>query len=71
VKARLHLPFEILSDAGLAFSGALGLPTFEAGGMTLLVRLTLMIRDGVIEHVFHPVEDPARNAGDVLNYLRR
>lgn len=28
---RLHLPFEILSDANFAFANALKLPTFEAG----------------------------------------
>jgi peroxiredoxin len=33
---RLHLPFEILSDAKLTFANALKLPTFEAGGMRLI-----------------------------------
>src|SRR6516164_9415341 len=31
---RLHLPFAILSDAGLRFTGALRLPTFAVDGMT-------------------------------------
>src|SRR5262249_23089954 len=47
--ARLHLPFELLSDAELRLARALRLPTFEAGGMTLIKRLTLIARDGVIE----------------------
>ncbi|MHA7772500.1 peroxiredoxin [Roseibium sp. M-1] len=70
MKARLALPFEVLSDAALEFSTALGLPTFEAGGMTLLKRLTLIIEAGRIRQVFFPVEDPADNAFEVLTYLR-
>ena len=41
--ARLHLPFPLLSDAALALTHALGLPVFQAGGMTLLRRLTLVL----------------------------
>src|SRR5216683_7579036 len=58
VAERLHLPFPILSDEHLSFTGALRLPTFETGGMTLLKRLTLVIRDGKIEHAFYPVFPP-------------
>jgi peroxiredoxin len=67
---RLHLPFELLSDENLAFAEALGLPTFEADGMTLLKRLTLIIEDGRIEKVFYPVFPPGKNAEEVLSWLR-
>ncbi|MCB1885224.1 MAG: peroxiredoxin [Geminicoccaceae bacterium] len=67
---RLHLPFEVLSDAGLRLTQALRLPTFEADGMTLLKRLTLVVRDGTIEHAFYPVFPPNRSAGQVLDWLR-
>ncbi len=67
---RLHLPFELLSDENLAFAEALGLPTLEAGGMTLLKRLTLIIEDGRIEKVFYPVFPPGKNAEEVLSWLR-
>lgn len=70
VADRLHLPFALLSDAGLALTRDLRLPTFEAGGEVLLRRLTMIIRDGRIEHVFYPVFPPDRNAGDVLAWLR-
>lgn len=40
---RLHLPFPLLSDARLELVQALGLPTFEVAGQTLLKRLTLAI----------------------------
>jgi peroxiredoxin len=67
---RLHLPFAILSDEGMALSHALKLPTFETSGLTLLKRFTLIIKDGVIEHVFYPVFPPDRNAADVMVWLR-
>jgi peroxiredoxin len=67
---RLHLPFEILSDENLELSRALKLPTFEVAGMTLVKRLTLILRDGAIEHVFYPVFPPDRNADQVLAWLR-
>ena len=66
---RLHLPFEILSDDGFAMTGALNLSTFEAGGMTLLKRQTLVIRDGFIEHVFYPVFPPDGHAEEVCSWL--
>ena len=68
--ARLHLPFQILSDAGLALTGALRLPTFLAEGETLLKRLTLICRDGVIEDTIYPVFPPDANAEQVIALLR-
>ena len=67
---RLHLPFELLSDADLKLATALRLPTFEVDGMTLIRRLTLVISGGRIEHVFYPVPEPAQNAEDVIAWLR-
>jgi peroxiredoxin len=67
---RLHLPFSILSDDHLLLTKAMRLPTFQTSGMTLLKRLTLVIRNGVVEHVFYPVFPPDRNAGDVLAWLK-
>lgn len=67
---RLHLPFPMLSDPGLSLAGALGLPTFQAGGQTLYKRLTLIISGGVIEHVFYPVFPPDEHAQQVLSWLR-
>jgi peroxiredoxin len=69
VADRLHLPFPILSDEHLSLTGALRLPMFQTSGMTLLKRLTLVINDGKIEHVFYPVFPPDRNASDVMAWL--
>jgi peroxiredoxin len=66
---RLHLPFAVLSDAGLRLVEALRLPTFEVEGMILVKRLTLAVRDEFIEHVFYPVFPPDRSAQDVLDWL--
>ncbi len=67
---RLHLPFELLSDAKLEFAHALRLPTFEVDGMQLIKRITLVVRNGRIVKVFYPVFPPDRNADDVLEWLR-
>jgi peroxiredoxin len=69
--ARLHLPFELLSDADLDLTRALELPTFEVQGMVLLRRLTLVLRDGLVEHVFYPVFPPDRNAAEVIAWLSK
>lgn len=67
---RLHLPFQMLSDPDRSLARALGLPTFEAGGLTLYKRLTLIIRGGVVEHAFYPVFPPGEHAQQVLDWLR-
>lgn len=67
---RLRLPFELLSDEKLEFARALRLPTFSVDGMTLIKRLTLIVRDGVIEKVFYPVFPPDANAQAVLSWLK-
>jgi peroxiredoxin len=62
-------PYPLLSDDRLLLTHALSLPTFASTGMTLLKRLTMIIHDGVIEHVFYPVFPPDRNAAEVLAQL--
>jgi peroxiredoxin len=66
---RLYLPFPILSDSDLRLVRTLHLPTFEAAGITLLKRLTLIVRDGMIEHVFYPVFPPNESAAQVVAWL--
>jgi peroxiredoxin len=67
---RLHLPFEVLSDAEFKFCDAMRLPTFKVGGMRLVKRLTLVVRAGRVEHVFYPVFPPNESANQVLRWLR-
>ncbi|WP_372001991.1 peroxiredoxin [Tistrella mobilis] len=68
---RLHLPFPLLSDADLQLTRALNLPVMEVEGRRLIRRLTLITRDGQVRRVFYPVFPPDRNAGDVLDWMRR
>jgi len=67
--ARLHLPFPILSDEDLVLTRAMRLPTFSAADHTLLRRLTLVIRERRVEHVWYPVFPPDLHAERVLQWL--
>ncbi|MGC2122094.1 MAG: peroxiredoxin [Xanthobacteraceae bacterium] len=68
---RLHLPFPILSDAGLKLTRAINLPTFSTSGMTLLKRMALVIDGSTIVKAFYPVFPPDQNAAEVVTWLRR
>ncbi|WP_426565965.1 peroxiredoxin [Angustibacter sp. McL0619] len=70
VVQRLHLPYPLLSDEGLELARALRLPTFEAGGLTLLRRLTLVVDDAAVTHCFYPVFPPDAHGEEVLAWLR-
>jgi peroxiredoxin len=67
---RLEVPFEVLSDEHLALTRALKLPTFTIDGMTLIKRLTLIVRDHRIEQVFYPVFPPDKHADEVIAWLQ-
>ncbi|RZU14961.1 MerR family transcriptional regulator [Streptomyces sp. BK239] len=69
VTERLRLPFRMLSDPARRLGRALDLPTFTAGGLTLYKRLTLIIKNNMIEHVFYPVFPPDKHADQVLAWL--
>jgi peroxiredoxin len=71
VAERLRLPFTMLSDEGFQLENALSLPTFKAEGHDRLYsRLTLVIRDGIIEHAFYPIFPPNTHAQQVLAWLQ-
>lgn len=67
---RLHLPFPLLSDADLALTHAMRLPTLTVAGMTLLKRMAWVIDDGIISQVFYPVFPPDRSAQAVVEWLQ-
>ena len=67
--ARLHLPFPLLSDAGLALTSAMRLPTMTVAGHTLLKRMSWIVDDGTITAMQYPIFPPDRNAADVLAWL--
>jgi peroxiredoxin len=68
--ARERLPFALLSDPELRLARALRLPTFDAAGMRLYKRITLVVLGGAIAKAFYPVFPPDRNAAEVIAWLR-
>ena len=58
-----------LARAGTRDAGLDGRASFEVAGMTLIKRLTLIVADGRIEHVFYPVFPPDADAGRVVAWL--
>ena len=77
---RNHVPFDLLSDADLALTSALRLPTFEwpatewvvarGGPTTLIKRMAWYVDGGRIGRVWYPVFPPGKNAETVLTWLR-
>ena len=70
--ARIHLPYELLSDENLVLQRALSLPSFDVkvAGTTVLKRVTLICRDTRIVHVFYPVFPPDKSAQQVVDWLK-
>lgn len=73
IAERLALPFPLLSDAERRFASSLDLPTFEVEGSVegsvLIKRLTLIVTEGIIDHVFYPVFPPDKAAEEVIVWL--
>jgi peroxiredoxin len=67
---RLHLPYPLLSDEDRALTGALRLPCFQASGLTLLTRMTLVVDGSTITKVFYPVFPAEGHAENVGRWLR-
>jgi peroxiredoxin/DNA-binding transcriptional MerR regulator len=69
---RLHLPFPMLADEKLALADELRLPTFSAPGRDRLYsRLTLVVTNGKIDHVFYPIFPPNTHAQQVLDWVTK
>ena len=71
---RLHLPFDILSDSSLELFNRLHLPYFtlpELNNVPLIKRLTIIIQNDTIDHVFYPIFPPDQHAQEVINWLKQ
>lgn len=65
-----RIEFPLLSDAELALVTALRLPTFRAGGLDRLKRVTLVVdRDRIVRGCCYPIPDITGSVGDVLALL--
>lgn len=67
---RLHLPYELLSDADFQLTTSLQLPTFKVEHQRFIKRLTMIVRDSKIVKVFYPIFPPERNVIDVVEWLK-
>jgi peroxiredoxin len=66
---RNAIPYPVIADPDRRLGAALGLPTFEAGGLTLYKRVTLVVESCAIAKVFYPVFPPDENAAEVVAWL--
>ncbi|MGI9501645.1 MAG: peroxiredoxin [Geminicoccaceae bacterium] len=69
ITERLNLPFPLLSDSDRRFAMSLDLPTFDVEDSVLIKRLTLIVTEGMIDHVFYPVFPPDKAAEEVIVWL--
>lgn len=72
-KERNHFPFDLISDSKFELLKALNLPFFslaELDNTPLIKRLTIVVRNELIEHVFYPIFPPDRHAAEVLDWIR-
>lgn len=68
---RLRLPFKMISDQDFRLADVLDLPSFSAEGHSRLYkRMTLIIREGRVEHIFYPVFPPNTHAQQVLDWMK-
>jgi peroxiredoxin/GNAT superfamily N-acetyltransferase len=68
--ARMHIPFEILSDSELLLTKAMTLPTFKFNNETLIKRMAWVLNEGRILKVFYPVFPSNENASTVLDWIK-
>jgi peroxiredoxin len=67
---RLHIPFDVLSDAKFDLTNAMHLPTMEVNGIKLLKRLTMIVHDAVVRHIHYPVFPPNAEPLKVIDWLK-
>jgi len=67
---RLHLPFDLISDADFSLKKQLQLPTFKVQGLQLYKRITLVVMKNKIKKVFYPIFPPNQHARQVIDFLQ-
>jgi peroxiredoxin len=65
-----RLSHMLLSDPQLHLAEALDLPTVTVGGVRRYRRLTLIVRRGVSEKAFYPVDSAPRSAAQVITWIK-
>jgi peroxiredoxin len=67
---RFHLRYLLLSDPARSLGHALDLPTFNGLGTTVYKRLTMIVRETTIEHVFYPIFPADTHSLEVVEWLK-
>ncbi|MGW0356874.1 hypothetical protein ACWDXV_21950 [Nocardia nova] len=57
--------------SSLRLAATLSAPTVEVDGTTLYKRMTLIVREQTIEHVFYPMFPTDQHVAEVLRWLQR
>ena len=70
MSTRLCLQYDVLSDQQLLFTNTLKLPTFSIKNKKYIKRLTLIIEQSLIKHVFYPIFPPNKHIIQVLDWLK-
>ncbi|RVX70953.1 hypothetical protein B0A52_06111 [Exophiala mesophila] len=70
VHARLHLPYDLLSDEDLTFQQTLHLPTFEWNDTKVLKRSMIAVEGGRIVKWWYPIFPPDRGVDDLIEWLK-
>jgi peroxiredoxin len=66
---REAIPYPLLNDSALRLAEGAGFPTFEAAGIRLYKRLTLIARKGAITDLIYPIFPPGSDAAQALALL--
>lgn len=69
-KARIHLPFDLLSDENIVFAKSLKIPLHFVDNLVLHKRVTLIFSEGRVVKFFYPVFPPNKNIDEVLLWLK-
>ena len=67
---RLHIPYDIVSDADLLLTSAINLPTFTIEDKKFIKRLTLIVEESIIKKIFYPIFPPNIHIDEVLGWLK-
>lgn len=67
-----RIRFPLISDSELRLTASLRLPTFRAGGVTRLKRITLVVDSTrAVRHILYPIGDVAWSVQDAIDVLDR
>jgi len=68
---RLKITNDILSDENHKLIKILKLPTFQVEKRTYMKRITMIIENSIIKHVFYPVFPPDLHVKEIIKWLEK